>query len=217
MATEEIELSTLKLPDEVAIDSMPKDTYEIYNINIYTTPKIFERSVSEFFEILRINLNQLGQLVEGDIVKMQGMKLTEKLALYHHHAIYSDAKKCKVIHKWGELNKLEIVKNICGEKFECVGVREDNLLEVAVFREISVSNCYDQQYMDQIRDSEKIVMEARKRVGEIGYDIMTDNCQHFCTDCRYGIPVAIEVSFMDFIDMRFGICKLYQLSYYILD
>ena len=38
-----------------------------------------------------------------------------------------------------------------------------------------------------------IVVEARKRMGETSYDLLNDNCQHFCTSCRYGIPIAIEI------------------------
>ena len=38
-----------------------------------------------------------------------------------------------------------------GDSFENVTVREDNLLEVAAFREISVCNSYDEKYRDQIK------------------------------------------------------------------
>lgn len=56
-----------------------------------------------------------------------------------------------MIHKWGELNKYEILKNVMGDSFENVTVREDNILEVAAFREISVCNSYDDKYRGQIR------------------------------------------------------------------
>ena len=193
VSKEEISLSTIKLPNEILMSKLTKDSYEIYNINIYRTPQLFEKTFSDFFDILQLNLRQLQSLVEGDIIKMHGLKLYDKYALYHHHAIYTDSKKCKIIHKWGELNKFEILRNVMGAEFENIGVREDNLIEVAAFREVTVSNCYDEKYRDQIRPGDQIVADARKRVGEKGYDIMTDNCQHFCTDCRYGIPVAIEV------------------------
>lgn len=193
VSNEDICLSTLRLPDELLLEKLREGSYEIYNINILSSPQNFEKTLTDFFEVLEKNLSTLQRLVEGDIVKMHGLKLMDRFALYHHHVIYSDAKKCKVIHKWGELNKYEILRNVMGENFEHIGVREDNLLEVAFLREITVSNCYDERYNDQIKQSNKIVSDARERIGETGYDLMTDNCQHFCTDCRYGIAVAIEV------------------------
>lgn len=190
---EEISLGTLRLPNEIDLTTLEKDSYEIYNFNIYTTPKLFEKTFTDFFEVLKKNLIEIQRLIEGDIVTMHGLKFMDKFAIYHHHAIYSDAKKCKVIHKWGELNKIEIVRNLLGETFDNIGVREDNLIEVAIFREIQVNNCYDEKYKNEIRSSDQIVADARKRIGEMGYDLITDNCQHFCTECRYGIPVAIEI------------------------
>ena len=32
----------------------------------------------------------------GDIVKMKGLKISEKVAIYHHHALFTDAKRFKV-------------------------------------------------------------------------------------------------------------------------
>lgn len=193
VSKEEISLRTIKLPNEIIVASLEKDSYEIYNINIYRTPQLFQKTYSDFFEVLQLNLKQLQSLKEGDIVKMHGLKFMDKYAIYHHHALFVDARKCKIIHKWGELDKFEILRSVMGEAFENIGVREDNLIEVAAFREVTVSNNYDDKYRDQIRPKDQIITDARKRLGETGYDIITDNCQHFCTDCRYGIPVAIEV------------------------
>jgi hypothetical protein len=38
-----------------------------------------------------------------------------------------------------------------------------------------------------------IIVEARKRLGEKSYHILIDNCQHFATECRYGISRSKEV------------------------
>lgn len=72
-------------------------------------------------------------------------------------------------------------------------VREDNILEVACCREIEKENHYDVEHKDKIRMQEEIIKAARARFGETSYDLLTDNCQHFCTMCRYGIPLAIEI------------------------
>ena len=86
---EEIGLGTLRLPNEIEIATLVKDSFEIYNFNIYTTPKLFEKTFSDFFEVLKKNLIEIQRLVVGDIVTMHGLKFMDKFAIYHHHAIYS--------------------------------------------------------------------------------------------------------------------------------
>jgi len=72
-----------------------------------------------------------------------------------------------------------------------VEIREDNLLDVAFFREVFKESSLDKIY--KINSVEKILSSAKNRIGEKGYDIITDNCQHFCTYVRYGVAVAIEI------------------------
>ena len=43
-----------------------------------------------------------------------------------------------------------------------------------------------------IRPSEEIVIEARKRIGENGYSITTQNCQHFVSEIRNGTAISPE-------------------------
>ncbi len=38
----------------------------------------------------------------------------------------------------------------------------------------------------KLRSREEIVEIARKRIGEGGYDILHNNCEHFATDCVFG-------------------------------
>jgi len=40
----------------------------------------------------------------------------------------------------------------------------------------------------QLRDADTIVQLARKRLGEGGYDILHNNCEHFVNDCAFGQP-----------------------------
>lgn len=70
-------------------------------------------------------------------------------------------------------------------------VQEENLLDVAAFREAFVENILDKKH--NVYPSEKIIILAKSRIGEKGYDIVTDNCQHFCTSVRYGVAVALEI------------------------
>ncbi len=43
------------------------------------------------------------------------------------------------------------------------------------------------------RSKEEIVIEAKKRLGEIGYCVISKNCQHFVSECRNGRPYSPEV------------------------
>lgn len=39
-----------------------------------------------------------------------------------------------------------------------------------------------------------IVENARKRIGEAGYDIIENNCEHFVNECVFGKHISLEVS-----------------------
>jgi len=52
--------------------------------------------LAQFFDILRKNLHNIQKLMVGEIVKMKGLKISEKVAIYHHHALFTDAKRFKV-------------------------------------------------------------------------------------------------------------------------
>lgn len=39
----------------------------------------------------------------------------------------------------------------------------------------------------------KIVEEAISKIGEIGYNLLWDNCEHFAAYCRYGIKWSEQV------------------------
>lgn len=72
-------------------------------------------------------------------------------------------------------------------------IREDNLLEVAMFRNVTKENTYDDELKSRIPSQEEIVKRARNRLGEKTYGLLSDNCQHFCTMCRYGEARSIGV------------------------
>ena len=42
----------------------------------------------------------------------------------------------------------------------------------------------------QMRSPEQIVEIARRRLGEGGYDILHNNCEHFVNDCVFGQPTS---------------------------
>ncbi len=46
----------------------------------------------------------------------------------------------------------------------------------------------DRSTRSQMRSPEQIVSIARGRLGEDGYDILHNNCEHFVNDCAFGKP-----------------------------
>ena len=72
-----------------------------------------------------------------------------------------------------------------------VEVKEDNLLDVAICREVFCENMFDHKF--NVNSTDKIIFLARKRIGEKGYDLISDNCQHFCNSLRYGVAVSQEI------------------------
>ena len=46
----------------------------------------------------------------------------------------------------------------------------------------------DREVRRQMRSPEQIVAIARQRLGEDGYDILHNNCEHFVNDCVFGQP-----------------------------
>ena len=44
----------------------------------------------------------------------------------------------------------------------------------------------DKSERKQMRSPEQIVRIARQRIGEGGYDILHNNCEHFVNDCVFG-------------------------------
>lgn len=90
-------LSTIVFNDEIILEKLTKSEYEVYSTNIYTTPIKYDKTLPDFFDILRQNLQLIQQLAVGDIVKMKGLKIFDKFALYHHHVIFSDSKRFKIV------------------------------------------------------------------------------------------------------------------------
>jgi len=72
-----------------------------------------------------------------------------------------------------------------------VEVKEENLLDVSIYREAFIENRFDDEL--NVNPSELILFLARKRIGEKGYDLILDNCQHFCNSVRYGAAVSQEI------------------------
>ena len=102
---------------------------------------------------------------------------------YAHHGIYA-ADDC-VIHfaSLNQLNRLDpasariIVTSL--EDF-----LQGGCLEVA---------CYNSVEQEKRRTRTQIVNQALLKVGECGYDLISNNCEHFANECEFGYKKSSQV------------------------
>ena len=75
---------------------MNNSEYEVYCINLDRTPASYNKTKDEFLEILEYNFSFVHTLTKAQIVKMEGEKMLGQ-PLYHHHALFSDKEKFKIV------------------------------------------------------------------------------------------------------------------------
>ena len=78
---------------------------------------------------------------------------------------------------------------------EKVTVRRDTLDTFSMDRHIEV-RCYSLKEKLQKRGTEKILSAARDRLGEKGYDILYNNCEHFANHCVFGKAYSTQIDEM---------------------
>ncbi|KAK3084841.1 hypothetical protein FSP39_020013 [Pinctada imbricata] len=71
-------------------------------------------------------------------------------------------------------------------------VQEDDLKTASNGGLVRVNNMYDgkQTPLDQA----KILETAKQRLGDKKYNLLTNNCEHFANECRYGIPQSSQLT-----------------------
>ncbi len=52
-----------------------------------------------------------------------------------------------------------------------------------------------------LRSPHEIIHYARGRLGEKGYNLVVNNCQHFATECRNDVSKSHEVLFFNCINI----------------
>jgi len=85
------------------------------------------------------------------------------------------------------LNFSQILRNSVASSDCDVEIKEENLLDVAIYREVFIENILDQKY--KMNSIDEILYLAKQRIGEKGYDLITDNCKHFCNSVDMGLPL----------------------------
>ncbi|KAG8454005.1 hypothetical protein GDO86_000579, partial [Hymenochirus boettgeri] len=80
---------------------------------------------------------------------------------------------------------------IMGVITKMASIRVDNVQDFAYGGKIIV-NHMDCRIRNKPLFYEEIALRAEKLVGATSYSLLWDNCEHFVTHCRYGIPVSFQ-------------------------
>ncbi|XP_053316376.1 lecithin retinol acyltransferase-like isoform X1 [Spea bombifrons] len=80
---------------------------------------------------------------------------------------------------------------IMGVLAKMASVRVDTLQDFAYGGSITV-NEMDQSFKNKPLPNEDVAQRAEKLVGATSYSLLWDNCEHFVTYCRYGVPTSFQ-------------------------
>ncbi|KAM8940310.1 lecithin retinol acyltransferase-like [Pelodytes ibericus] len=80
---------------------------------------------------------------------------------------------------------------IMGVLAKVASIRVDNVQDFAYGGSIIV-NHMDCSFKTKPLSNEEVAQRAEKLVGVTSYSLLWDNCEHFVTYCRYGIPVSFQ-------------------------
>ncbi|KAH3868354.1 phospholipase A and acyltransferase 2-like [Dreissena polymorpha] len=134
-------------------------------------------------QVVEHNRTVLDSLEEGDLVEFNR-------GLYSHWAVYKGSSD--VIHLAGIGNEgvnanSSSVFTICGQRFNKAVVRVDDFWKVAGDSKAYKKSC-NTRFSPQ-----KILKRAMDKIGEIGYNLLRSNCEHFAKYCRYGEEKSEQV------------------------
>ncbi|CAG5134373.1 unnamed protein product [Candidula unifasciata] len=72
-----------------------------------------------------------------------------------------------------------------------VTVRKDSFWTVAGNSRARINNIFDG--VERLQPAKEIVKRAESKVGHRGYDLVSTNCEHFATWCRYDVARSSQV------------------------
>ena len=108
-----------------------------------------------------------------------GDMIRTKVSFYYHYGIY--ASDAEVI-QFGLPDNTGIPQEeICVNATDIYGFLRGGMLETAELTR--------QEKAKRARP-DAILERARARLGETGYDILHNNCEHFANDCMFGAPAS---------------------------
>jgi HRAS-like suppressor 3 len=165
--------------------------YHLHSYNIFDICKQENLTLNNVLSILQYNLEQINTFEEGDIIGFNR-------SFYHHNGILTDIDRMIITHKSGEpvdpTTLKGAISSMAGFSIDKAEVVEDYLIDViGRSRILKCNKEYDKCYMP--RPKNEIIQEAKRRIGEKGYSITSNNCQHFVSECRNGNSFSHEVTF----------------------
>lgn len=115
-----------------------------------------------------------------------GDHIRVKYQSFYHHGLYEG--NGNVIHFAGP--SMQALMDP-----EKVIVRRDTLDDFSMDRHIEV-RCYSLKEKLQKRNAQKILAAAQESLGEAGYDILYNNCEHFVNRCVFGKAFSTQIDEM---------------------
>ncbi len=110
-----------------------------------------------------------------------GNQIRVNRGLYYHHGIYeSDDIVYQFASKDGELNPE--TAEVCTTSLS--DFLKGGVLEV---RE------YTDEEKKTLRSPDEIIKYAKEHLGEMGYNLISNNCEHFSNRCAFGISESNQV------------------------
>lgn len=120
----------------------------------------------------------------------KGDQLEFHRGLYSHWAVYVGNEE--VVHLAGADNdglnasvKPNHAFTMCGKTFDKALVKKESVWNVVLDSKVEINNNKDRKLNPH--SARKIVREALSKIGEIGYNVLWKNCEHFAAYCRYGV------------------------------
>ncbi|XP_078574888.1 phospholipase A and acyltransferase 2-like [Branchiostoma floridae x Branchiostoma japonicum] len=146
----------------------------------------FSRTQMSSEDVRRNNEGVLSSCKKGDLLEFPMSKL---FSMFSHWGVY--AGDGKVIHR---TVNYEGRKGFLGYPLSSmfpsglqVGkakVKEESFWDVAMGNLARINNNKDKGRA--VPSGDEVVQRARSRLGETGYNVLWNNCEHFATGCRYG-------------------------------
>ena len=113
--------------------------------------------------------------VKGDHIRVKSNQL-------YHHGIYIG--NDEVVQFGGPFDMFVKPKDIVVEKVHIEDFLKGGFLEVRIL---------DRKEKKQRRSTNEIIETALSKLGEGGYDILYNNCEHFVNYCIFGVKKSTQV------------------------
>lgn len=113
-----------------------------------------------------------------------GAQIRVNRGMYYHHGIYVDDEH--VIHFASNTPGHETdpsYASVCETTLE--NFLKGGVLEVRV---------YDEEEQKKVRKPQDVVSYAYSKIGVKGYNIITNNCEHFSNECAFGTKDSEQVN-----------------------